>query len=99
MGTRLPDRGLEFGWRGTFVDDITTSTRNVTSGVVTDTSFDGYTTQDVFVTWRPESGALDVFDVQMAVENLFDTDYRNNLSLDRGRGRSFKVSLARTLTW
>jgi hemoglobin/transferrin/lactoferrin receptor protein len=99
LGARLPDRGLEFGWRGTFVDDITTSTRNVTSGVVTDTAFDGYTTQDVFVTWRPESGALDGFDVQLGVENLFDTDYRNNLSLDQGRGRSFKVSLARTLTW
>nr|WP_300975823.1 TonB-dependent receptor [Yoonia sp.] len=69
------------------------------TGVVTDTAFDGYTTQDVFVTWQPDTGALDGFDVQMAVENLFDTDYRNNLSLDRGRGRSFKVSLARTLTW
>ncbi|ARU01208.1 TonB-dependent receptor domain-containing protein [Yoonia vestfoldensis] len=99
LGRRLPDRGLEFGWRGTFVDDITTSTRNVTSGVVTDTSFAGYTTQDVFVTWRPDDGALAGFDLQLAVENLQDTAYRNNLSLDQGRGRTFKISLARSLTW
>ncbi|WP_322889446.1 MULTISPECIES: TonB-dependent receptor domain-containing protein [unclassified Yoonia] len=99
LGGRLPDQGLEFGWRGTFVDDITTATRSSTTGAITETTFDGYTTQDVFVTWRPENGALDGFDVQLAVENLFDTEYRNNLSLDEGRGRTFKVSLARTFTW
>jgi hemoglobin/transferrin/lactoferrin receptor protein len=99
LGGRLPDQGLEFGWRGTLVDDITTSTRNVTTGVVTDTAFEGYYTQDVFTTWRPDRGALEGFEVQLAVENLFDTEFRNNLSLDQGRGRTFKVSLARTFTW
>ncbi|MFU8823849.1 TonB-dependent receptor domain-containing protein [Yoonia sp.] len=99
LGGRLPDQGLEFGWRGTFVDDITTATRSSTTGAITETAFDGYTTQDVFVTWRPENGALDGFDVQLAVENLFDTEHRNNLSLDEGRGRTFKVALARTFTW
>ena len=99
LGGRLPDQGLEFGWRGTFVDDITTSSRNVTSGAIASTRFDGYTTQDVFVTWRPQNSALDGFDVQLAVENLFDTQYRNNLSSDAGRGRTFKVALARTFSW
>jgi hemoglobin/transferrin/lactoferrin receptor protein len=99
IGGRLPDQGLEFGWRGTFVDDITTASRNVTSGVITETQFDGYLTQDVYMTWKPQSGALDGFDVQLAVENLFDTDYRNNLSLDQGRGRTFKLALARSVSW
>ena len=99
LGGRLPDQGLEFGWRGTFVDDITTSSRSTNTGLITSTSYDAYTIQDVFMTWRPQSGALDGFDVQLAVENLFDTDYRNNLSSDQGRGRTFKVALARTFSW
>ncbi|MBQ1203675.1 MAG: TonB-dependent receptor, partial [Loktanella sp.] len=99
LGGRLPDQGLEFGWRGTVVDDITTSSRNVTSGVITDTPFDGYYTQDVFMTWKPQAGALQGFDLQLAVENLFDTEYRDNLSSDQGRGRTFKIALARSITW
>ncbi|WP_322895330.1 MULTISPECIES: TonB-dependent receptor domain-containing protein [unclassified Yoonia] len=99
IGGRLPDQGLEFGWRGTFVDDITTSSRSTSTGAITDTSYDGYTMQDVFMTWTPDSGALDGFEVQLAVENLFDADYRNNLSSDQGRGRTVKLALAKTITW
>jgi hemoglobin/transferrin/lactoferrin receptor protein len=99
LGWRVPDSGLEFGWRGTFTNDITTATRNVTTGVITPTTYPGYETHDLFVSWKPQSGALEGFDVQFAVENMFDKDYRNNLALDRGRGRTYKLSLARALTW
>ena len=99
LGGRLPDRGIEFGWRGTFVDDITTATRNVTTGVVTETAFADYETHDLFVSWKPEDGPLAGFDLQLAVENVLDTPYRNNLALDQGRGRTVKFSLARAITW
>lgn len=99
LGGRIPDRGLEFGWRGTFVDSITTATRNVTTGVITATDYAAYSTHDFFVSWKPQSGALAGFDVQLAVENAFDADYRNNLAADRGRGRTYKLSLAKALTW
>jgi hemoglobin/transferrin/lactoferrin receptor protein len=99
LGVRLPESGLAFGWRGTFTSEITTATRNVTTGVITPTTYPGYDTHDVFVSWKPQSGLLEGFDIQFAVENLFDTDYRNNLALDRGRGQTFKLSLARALTW
>lgn len=99
LGLRLPDRGLEFGWRGTFVDSITTATRNVTTGAITSTDFPSYDVHDFFVSWKPQTGALAGFDVQFAVENAFNADYRNNLALDRGRGRTYKLSLARALTW
>lgn len=103
LGGRLPDQGLEFGWRATLANEITTSTRSASTGVITDTTFAGYDTHDVFVTWKPQNdvlgGALEGYDVQFAVENVFDTQYRDNLSLDEGRGRTFKVSLARTFTW
>jgi hemoglobin/transferrin/lactoferrin receptor protein len=99
LGGRLPDRGIEFGWRGTFADDITTATRSVSTGMITETAFADYETHDLFVSWKPENGPLAGFDVQLAVENLFDTAYRNNLSLDQGRGRTVKFSLARAITW
>lgn len=99
LGGRLPERGLEFGWRGTFVDRITTATRNVTTGAITPTTYPGYGVHDFFVSWKPQTGALAGLDVQFAVENAFDDDYRNNLALDRGRGRTYKLTLARALTW
>lgn len=99
LGGRLPDRGIEYGWRGTFVDGITTATRSTATGAITATDYAGYATHDLFVSFKPESGALNGFDVQFAVENVFDRDYRNNLSADRGRGRTVKVSLAKALTW
>lgn len=99
LGGRLPDIGVEFGWRGNFTDRITTASRNVTTGAITQTAYGAYDTHDFFVSWKPQTGALDGFDVQFAVENAFDKDYRNNLALDRGRGRTYKISLARALTW
>ena len=99
LGARMPDRGVEYGWRGTVVDAITTATRNSGTGAVTSTSYAGYATHDLFVSWKPQSGALDGFDLQLAVENVFDKDFRNNLSADRGRGRTVKVSMAKALTW
>ncbi|WP_246831335.1 TonB-dependent receptor domain-containing protein [Pseudotabrizicola formosa] len=99
LGGRVPDRGIEYGWRGTFVDGITTSSRNNGTGAITTTDYAGYATHDLFVSFKPQSGALDGFDVQLAVENVLDRDFRNNLSADRGRGRTFKVSFAKALTW
>lgn len=99
LGGRLPDQGLEFGWRGTFVDEITTSSRSTSTGAITSTGYDSYNTQDIFMTWTPQTGTFDGLNVQLAVENLFDTDYRDNLSSDQGRGRTFKVAVARTFTW
>lgn len=99
LGGRMPDLGIEYGWRGTFADDITTATRSSATGAITETDFAGYDTHDFFVSWRPQSGVLEGFDLQFAVENAFDTDYRNNLSNDQGRGRTYKVSLARGFTW
>lgn len=99
LGGRLPDRGLEFGWRGTFVQEITTATRSTTTGVITPTTYPGYTLHDLFVSWKPQSGPFEGFEVQLAMENALDESYRNNLSLDEGRGRTVKLTLGRVLTW
>lgn len=91
LGARFPGTGLEVSWRGNWFDDITTSSAT-TSGA-------GYDTHDLFVTWRPQNGVLEGMEVNLAVENLFDTTYRNNLVQDNGPGRNVKLTLARAFEW
>ena len=38
-------------------------------------------------------------DVTLTVENVFDADYKNNLSLDRGEGMNAKLTIGKNLTW
>ena len=35
------------------------------------------------------------FEAQFGVNNLFDVDFRDNLSIDRGKGRNFKFTLSK----
>lgn len=96
LGGRIADKGLQYGWRGTFVSDITTGSRSATSGVITKTHYDGYTLHDLFLRWAPQQGALRGTTLDLAVENLTDKQYRDNLISDYGQGRTFKVTLTRT---
>lgn len=91
LGTRFPEHGLELGWRAAWFAGITTSSAS--------TSGSAYDRHDVFATWTPESGLWDGYSVNLAVENVFDTTYRNNLSQDNGAGRTVKLTLARALDW
>ncbi|MDZ4308999.1 MAG: TonB-dependent receptor [Cypionkella sp.] len=91
VGAKLPAQHVSFGWTGYYYDDITTSS--------TTTSAPHYDTHDLFVKWSPEEGALKGLDVDFAVENMFDKTYRNNLALDNGVGRNYKLSVAKSVTW
>ncbi len=91
LGAKLPNQDLVIGWRGQWHDDITTSAA-VTSAAA-------YDTHDVFATWSPDNGALAGLEVNFTVENLFDTTYRNNLTLDNGAGRNAKISIGKSVTW
>ena len=96
LGTRLPAQGLEFGWRGTFAEDITTEARSAATGIITPTDYDGYALHDLYVTWTPDQGALEGYSVNFAVENVFDETYSNNLVQDNGRGLNAKLTLTAT---
>jgi len=91
LGTRFPDIGVELAWRGSLFDDITTSSAATTAPA--------YNLHDVFVTWEPPQGVLAGFQVNFAVENVFDETYRNNLDQDNGAGRNYKITLARAFEW
>ncbi len=92
LGGRLPQYDLSFGWRGQFAESIAT-------GATTDGPFAGYAVHDLFADWTPEDGQMAGWQVRASVENIFDKSYRNNLAGDDGPGRTFKLTLAKKLSW
>ncbi len=100
LGAKLPDQGLIIGWTAYYYDGITTNMIATTAaGTITPTHTPAYDTHDLFVTWMPEDGALAGMVVTLTVENVFDADYKNNLSLDRAQGMNAKLSVGKNLTW
>ena len=100
LGAKFPDRGLIVGWTAYYYDAITTNSVATTSaGTITPTYTPAYDTHDLFVTWKPQDGALAGMDVTLTVENVSDADYKNNLSLDRAQGMNAKLSVGKNFTW
>ncbi len=85
LGGRLPDHGIEFGWRGLFAAGIETG---ATTG-----PFGGYGVHDLFGSWKPSEGHFKGLELRASVENIFDKRYQNNLAGDEARGRTFKLTL------
>lgn len=94
LGGKLPDNGLSFGWRARFVadpQDPADVDETATSGRVSA----AFTVHDVFLTWKPETGPLEGTTVNLGIDNIFDTQYKEYLQNDPGKGRTFKLSLAK----
>lgn len=92
VGGRAPDLNLEYGTRVTLAADPLTAedASDGSSGLP-----EGWATVDVFATWKPQDGPLAGTEATFGIDNLFNADYRENLSADRAKGRAFKLSLAR----
>jgi hemoglobin/transferrin/lactoferrin receptor protein len=88
LGAKLPAQNLTLGWRASYFDSITTSSAT--------TSARAYDTHDLFATWSPDRGALEGVQVNLAIDNVFDATYRNNLALDNALGRTISLTLAKT---
>lgn len=91
IGARLPDHNLEFGWNAFFAAPIKEGS---TTG-----PFAAYQLHGIFVAWKPEDGMLKGLELRAGIDNLFNRQYQNNLSGDPGKGRTFKVSLAKLAGW
>ncbi len=98
LGAKFPAQGLTIGWRAMYFDAITNYSPGSTA-VNASASGAAYDTHDLFVTWKPEDGALAGLEVNLTVENLFDAAYRNNLALDPAPGRNAKLTVGKSLTW
>jgi len=91
LGGRVPQYDIDFGWRGLFAASIDTG---ATAG-----PFAGYAVHDVFASWKPDEGRFAGMELRAAVENIFDKSYQNNLAGDKGRGRTFKLTLNKQFSW
>ena len=91
VGAKLPEQSLTVGWRASYFDNIRTS-----SAATTGASYD---THDLFVTWSPEEGPLAGLEVNLAVDNVFDRNYRNNLATENALGRAAKLSIAKRIAF
>jgi hemoglobin/transferrin/lactoferrin receptor protein len=63
--------------------------------VVADGTAEAFATVDLFATWKPQHGQFKGMELTGGIDNLFNADYRENLSGDRSTGRTFKVTLAK----
>lgn len=89
LGYVFPEQNLTVGWRGEIVDDQDeVSTASLRTP--------GYDVHNLFLTWRPQAGALQGLNVQVGVDNLFNRDFRRHLMSLDAEGRTFKLTLART---
>ena len=89
LGYNFRDLGVSAGWRGEFAaeqDEVTTATLRT----------GGYGVHNLFLTWKPRVGALAGLDMRLAVDNLFDKQFRRHLNALDAEGRTFKVALARS---
>ncbi|MCU0828905.1 MAG: TonB-dependent receptor [Tabrizicola sp.] len=98
LGAKLPDQGLLIGWKAYYYDDITTYT-NGTATPNTIASGESFDTHDLFVTWAPQTGALEGFNVNLTVENVFDAAYKPGLSAEDAPGLNAKLTIGKALTW
>lgn len=89
VGYRFDDLNLTAGWRGEFAadqDEVSTASERTA----------GYGVHNIFLTWKPQAGALDGLEVRAAVDNLFDKAFRRHLAALDAEGRTFKLTLAKT---
>lgn len=92
LGGRLPSHDVEFGWRGVYAADqerVSDPTATIEGGGA---PTPGYVVQQLFASWMPEEGTFRNFGLRFGIENLFDEDYREHLSGDDARGRTFKLT-------
>jgi hemoglobin/transferrin/lactoferrin receptor protein len=59
----------------------------------------GYGKTDLFVDWSPADGPLDGFEFRLALDNVFDKDYRIHPNGIDQPGRSIRLTVARDFQW
>jgi hemoglobin/transferrin/lactoferrin receptor protein len=88
LGSRLPEHNFEYGTKITLA---ATPIVMVSAPAIST----AWASVDLFASWKPQQGPFEGLEAQFAIENVFNADYRENLSMDRSKGRTFKLTLAR----
>ncbi|NWK97732.1 TonB-dependent receptor [Sphingobium lactosutens] len=96
LGYADADTGLSGGWTGEFAerqDKVATGPfSSAGSGIATP----GYTVHNLFFAFKPQSGPAKGFEFRIAVDNVFDKQYRRHLSALAAEGQSFRFTVANT---
>ncbi|HEY4200690.1 MAG TPA: TonB-dependent receptor [Devosiaceae bacterium] len=92
LGLRNVDWGLEYGVRATIAADPAKAVADANFDPTTSKAYQSY---DVFANWKSTGGPLEGTEARFSIENIFDADFRDNLSVDRSKGRTFKLTLAK----
>ncbi|MDF1609088.1 TonB-dependent hemoglobin/transferrin/lactoferrin family receptor [Hoeflea sp. YIM 152468] len=102
LGYRMPDRGMTVGWEGRFVfaESRVPVSATATDLVAEALRREAFNTHNLYLNWRPDQQSRFAgWEASFRVENLFDTKYRDFLSNDNGKGRTFKLTLAKQFGW
>jgi len=98
VGAKLPERDLVIGWRAYYFDAIDTGPA-FTAPDYAHLAGKAHDVHDIFVTWKPDEGAMAGLEVSLVVENVFDKEYMSNLALDPSPGLNAKLSISKGFTW
>ena len=94
LGYADAETGLSGGWTGEFAerqDQVTTGPfSSAGSGLPTP----GYSVHNLFFAFKPQSGPAQGFEFRLAVDNIFDKQYRRHLSALDAEGQSFRFTVA-----
>ncbi|WP_232495582.1 TonB-dependent receptor domain-containing protein [Novosphingobium kaempferiae] len=98
LGYADPASGFSGGWTGEFAEKQDKVNTGQFASAGSGLPSPGYTAHNVFLTFRPqtEPGKKGGFEFRLAVDNLFDKQFRRHLSALAAEGRSFKFTVANT---
>jgi hemoglobin/transferrin/lactoferrin receptor protein len=107
LGGKLPQYDVTFGWKARFVAAPQDPCRRSDTAVVCagdssqgSTRFsESFDVHDIFLTWKPQDGQLQGWEAILGVDNVFDKQYKEFLSNDPARGRTYKISLVKEFGW
>ncbi|MDD7909566.1 TonB-dependent receptor [Pseudovibrio exalbescens] len=89
VGYRFEDYNLDVSWRSNFY-----ARQDRVNNAGSETG--GYALHGASLSWLPEEGWMAGAEVRASVTNIFDKAYTPHLSGTEGKGRSFKLSVAKT---
>jgi hemoglobin/transferrin/lactoferrin receptor protein len=96
VGARDLEHEVDYGTRITAAAVGDYSNPIMSQGqVVADGTAEAWATVDLYANWRPTTGPLAGTEVLFGIDNVFNANYRENLSNDRSKGRTFKLTLAK----
>ncbi|MEL6504902.1 MAG: TonB-dependent receptor [Pseudomonadota bacterium] len=98
IGRKFLDQGVRLSWKSRFVaaqDDTLSDVSRAGVAVFPREPTDGFGVHSAHLEWVPEDGQFEGLNFRASVENIFDEEYREFLSTDPAKGRTFKFTLSK----